>query len=138
MLKEQKGSVIITTPIMTIAMFFIICITIVVSIEIIKPFVIYEKISSVALKYVFIMEEYGYLNDIERNNLIIELEGKGVDRSKLIISGDTKKRDYGELIKLRIEYEYSTKLYNIINKFKLDKKEIKIPIVIEKSSFSKI
>ena len=138
MFKDEKGNVIITTPIITIAMFFIICITIVASIEIIKPFVVYEKISSIALKYIFIMEEYGCLNDIERNNLINELEDKGLDRSKLIISGDTVRRDYGEIIKLRIEYQYLTKLYSTIDNFKLDKKELEIPIVIEKTSFSKI
>lgn len=138
MLKSEKGSVIITAPIITIAMFFIICITIVLAIEIINPFIVYEKISSVALKYIFIMEEYGYLNDLEKSNLINELENKGLDRSQLSISGDMIRKDYGEPISLKIEYKYFSKFYGIINTFKMNKEEIGIPIEIEKKSFSKI
>jgi len=138
MLNNERGSVIITAPIITIAMFFVICITIVIAIEVVKPFVIYEKISSVALKYIFVMEEYGYLNDIEKNNLISELENKGIERSKLSISGDNVIQDYGEPINLKIEYEYTSNLIQVINVFGIKKNEISIPIVIEKKSFSKI
>lgn len=138
MLKKEKGSVIITAPIITIAMFFIISITIVIAIEVIKPFIIYEKISSVALKYIFIMEEYGYLNNIEKNNLINELDKKGIEINKLNISGDMDKRAYGETIELKIEYNYASNLLGISNVFSVNNSEKVIPIIIEKKSFSKI
>lgn len=138
MLKNERGSVIITAPIITIAMFFIICITIVIAIEVVKPFIIYEKISSIALKYIFIMEEYGYLNELEKNNLITELENKGIERAKLNISGDRVQQEYGEPINLKINYGYCSKLYNIISNFKVENDEKIIPIIIEKKSFSKI
>ena len=137
MLKSEKGSVIITAPIITVAMFFIIAVTIVIAIEVIKPFIIYEKISSLALKYIFIMEEYGYLNELEKNNLINELENKGLDRGDVVVLGNTTKQDYGEQISLKIEYNFESRLYKITNKFALDKREAVIPIVIEKKSFSK-
>jgi len=138
MIKDEKGSVIITAPIITIAMFFIICITIALAIEIVKPFIVYEKISSIALKYIFVMEEYGYLNDLEKNNLINELERKGIDIKNLSISGDMSKKDYGEEIKLRISYKYISNLYDITNFFMVENKKEGIPIIIEKKSFSKI
>lgn len=138
MLKSERGSVVITTPIITIAMFFIICITILIAIEVITPFIIYEKISSVGLKYIFIMEEYGYLNNIEKNKLINELELKGINRNKLSITATDIRKDYGEPIELKIGYEYSLNIYNIVNIFETNREDIEIPISIEKKSFSKI
>lgn len=138
MLKKESGSVIITAPIITIAMFFIISISIIIAIEVVSPFVVYEKISSVALKYIFIMEEYGYLNDIEKNNLIKELENKGINRNRLKITGDNVARNYGEAIELKIEYDYPSKIYTIVNNFRANEEVVNIPIIIEKKSFSKI
>ena len=84
------------------------------------------------------MEEYGYLNELEKNNLINELENKGLERSRMIVLGNNIKQDYGEPIALKIEYEYASKLYRITNKFGFDKHEVVFPIIIEKKSFSKI
>ena len=84
------------------------------------------------------MEEYGYINDLEKNNLINELENKGIDRNKLNISGSMTKQAYGEPISLNIEYEYISKIHSITRNYSIDKREKGIPIIIEKKSFSKI
>lgn len=72
-----------------------------------EPFVVYQKISETSLKYIFIMEEFGYLAKADKKNLLTELKAKGLDISKVRIEADERRRDYGEVLELNIYYQYS-------------------------------
>ena len=68
--RRNKGSAIITTPLVIAIGMMIIAMLIVSSIKIIMPYIWYEKLSSICMKYVFVMEEYGYLTKKEGSLLL--------------------------------------------------------------------
>ena len=70
-MKNQKGSTIITTPIIIAIGIMLVSALIIMSVKIITPYIWYEKLSSTCIKYVFVMEEYGYLTKKEKLNLIM-------------------------------------------------------------------
>ena len=85
-MKNNKGSAILTTPIIISIGISIVSILVVMSIKILMPYIWYERLSSTCIKYVFIMEEYGYLTKKEMNTLKKELKKQGFDEDKLKIS----------------------------------------------------
>lgn len=109
-LKKQTGSEIITTPIIIALGIILVSILIVFSVKIVTPYIWYEKLSSTCLKYVFVMEEYGYLTKREKNNLIEELTNQGFDKQSLKISCTTQKQSYGAQIYLNVNYTYNLNL----------------------------
>ena len=70
---------------------------------------IYQKISETSLKYIFIMEEYGCLAAKDKANLLKELSEKGIDTSKVKIVANERFREYGQVIELKIQYQYAFK-----------------------------
>ena len=105
----EKGSTILATPLIWAISILIFLFFLVTALRVIEPFVIYQKISETSLKYIFIMEEYGYLAAKDKENLLSELQQKGIDISRVKISADERQREYGEVIKLEIYYRYSFK-----------------------------
>ena len=102
-------------------------------VNLIMPFTIYQKLDNIATKYIFVIEKFGYLTESEKNNLLSYLNQEGIDSNYIKLEYPKKKEPYGNLITLKISYEYA---YNIIN-FEINKKE-KTIISVTKNSFSKI
>lgn len=57
-IKNNRGSAIITTPIIIAIGMMIISMLIVLAVNIIAPYLWYEKLSSVCIKYIYVMEEF--------------------------------------------------------------------------------
>lgn len=109
-MKNQRGNSILTTPIIIAIGIVLLSILIVTSVKILMPYIWYEKLSSTCLKYVFVIEEYGYLTKKEAKLLLDELEEQGFERNKLNIDYTSKMVDYGDEIYLKINYEYEFEL----------------------------
>lgn len=107
---QKRGSEILTTPIIIAIGILFVAILIVFSIQVITPYIWYEKLSSTCLKYVFVMEEYGYLTNIEKRSLEKELVEQGFEKKNLIISCTNKRQMYGNPIYLSINYNYIVNL----------------------------
>ena len=109
-IKRNRGSEIITTPIVIAIGLMLISMLIVFCVNILMPYVWYEKLSSTCLKYVFVMEEYGYLTNKEKANLIKELQTQGFDTTKLTVTSTSKRQNYGSSIYLKVNYIYKMNL----------------------------
>ena len=105
-IKSKKGTEIITTPIIIALGILMVAVLIVFSIKIIMPYIWYEKLSSTCLKYVFIMEEYGYLTNLEEKNLMKELKKQGFMEKKVKVNCTKKQQKYGYPIYLNVSYTY--------------------------------
>ena len=108
--KNNRGSEIITTPIVIAIGLILVATLIVFCVNILVPYIWYEKLSSTCLKYVFVMEEYGYLTKKEKTNLINELKDQGFDTTKIKVSSTNKRQVYGSPIFLKVDYTYKMKL----------------------------
>ena len=97
------------------------------------PFIWYQKLNSTAQKYMFIIEKFGYLTDLEKANVINELNSQGFDINNIELYAPSNKKSYGELIEFKIVYKYK---YKNISEFKLEEKTINM--VVTKSSYSKV
>ena len=128
-MKSQKGSSILTTPIIIAIGMMLVATLIVFAIKILMPYIWYEKLSSTCIKYVFIMEEYGYLTRKEKSNLLNELEKQGFEKENVEVQSTTKLQSYGSPIYLNVEYKYNLKLPIIGEKT--------IPMEISRTSVSK-
>ena len=137
MTKRKKGNAVATYPL--IIFISMICLVVVGAflINCIFPFIWYQKLNTTAQKYMFVIEKFGYLTDNEKNNLLNELSEQGFDTEKIRITAPQSRRLYGELIELKIEYEYEHK--NILfsnNRASLSSSNINM--VVCKNSYSKI
>ncbi len=110
MLKNKKGSSVLTTPIIVAVGIFMVSVLVLLAVEIIIPYIWYEKLSSTCIKYIYIMEEYGYLTNKEANILRNDLENQGFDKNKIKIQYTNSKTDYGDPIYLKLMYKYELKL----------------------------
>ena len=128
-IKNNKGSAIITTPIIIAIGIMIVSMLIVMAVKILLPYIWYEKLSSTCIKYVFVMEEFGYLTKKEANNLQSELVAQGFEKNKLQINYTTTRVSYGNPIFLKVSYNYSMDL-PVVGKQD-------VPMVIERNSVSK-
>ena len=129
MKRKQRGSAIITTPLVIAIGMLIIAMLMVSSIKIIMPYIWYEKLSSTCMKYVFIMEEYGYLTKKEGASLLEELTSQCFEKNKITIDYTAKKVHYGDEIFLKVTYNYPLKL-------PMGKEQL-VPMQIEKYSVCK-
>lgn len=135
---ENKGSTILVAPIIWCITIFTFVFFIIMSIRVMEPFLIYQKISETSLKYIFIIEEYGFLTEKDKENMEFELAQKGIDTSRLKIFAPDKKRDYGELVTLDVEYIHKMRLLGNRKKvFSPEYKEEDIKICISKKGVSK-
>lgn len=113
---NNRGSEIITTPVVIAIGLMLVAVLIVFCVNILMPYIWYEKLSSTCLKYVFVMEEYGYLTNKEKQNLINDLKNQGFDTSQLSIDSTTRRQVYGSPIILNVRYVYKMKLPIVGNK----------------------
>lgn len=109
-LKQKRGSEVITTPIIIALGIILIAIFIVFAVKVLTPYIWYEKLSSTCLKYVFVMEEYGYLTTKEKNNLKSELVSQGFEEKNLKVFCTNRIQAYGNPIYLKVDYIYNLDL----------------------------
>jgi hypothetical protein len=128
-MKNKKGSAILTTPIIIAIGIMFIAGLIVLAVEIITPYIWYERLSSTCIKYIFVMEEYGYLTKQEATKLKEELISYGFDEEKLKIKYTASRVAYGNPIFLETEYSYQIKFPLLETKT--------IPMEITRTSVSK-
>lgn len=128
-MRKQKGSSIITTPIVIAIGIMLISTLIVMAVKILMPYIWYEKLSSSAIKYIFVMEEFGYLTKKEANSLKEELVKQGFEEGKLYLDYTKSRVNYGDPIYLKVSYDYNLNLPL--------SKETTIPMVVERNSVSK-
>lgn len=127
--KKDNGSAIITTPIIIAIGMMIISVLIVIVVNIITPYIWYEKLSSTCIKYIYVMEEFGYLTKIEAKNLKDELKKQGFNDNELTLKYTSSRVTYGEPIFLEAEYNYKIDIpFNEI---------IEVPMNITRNSVSK-
>lgn len=132
-LERKRGGTTVTYPLVLFISVISVIMIGIFFINLIVPFIWYQKLNSISQKYMFIIEKFGYLTDSEKSNLINELNSQGFDTNNVTVYAPNNKRSYGELIEFKIEYNYK---YKNINRFKLENKVINM--VVLKSSYSKI
>ena len=127
--KKNQGSSILTTPIIIAMGIMMVTVLIVLAVQILTPYLWYEKLSSACIRYIYIMEEFGYLTSKEAKTLKEELSGQGFDIDKLKLKYTNYRTEYGDPIYLRLTYDYIMKLPL--------QKEQTILMEVERSSVSK-
>lgn len=134
---NNKGSTILITPIIWVITIFIFVFFVVFSIRLMEPFMIYQKISSTALKYIFVMEDFGYLNEDDEKSLKSELVNKGLILENILIDATKTKKQYGEVIELNISYDHAYKSGSFDISFIPKYSEEIIKICVSKKGVSK-
>ncbi len=137
MIKKKKGSSYVVTPIILIISVLTLVYLTVLIINIIIPFIWYQKLNTVSLKYMFVVEKYGYLTDSEKNSFMEELKNEGFDTSKIKINATDSKKNYGEIVSLNVEYTLDIKIPKITNSGVTLEDNTQV-LKINKNSFSKI
>ena len=137
MIKSNKGSTILITPIIWVITIFIFIFFIVFGIRIMEPFMIYQKMSSTALKYIFVMEEFGYLNKSDEKSLKNELVSKGLKNENILIIATNQLKDYGEVIELTVIYQHPYKKVSFDNSLIPRYNEELMEICVSKKGVSK-
>lgn len=136
--KSQTGSTAVGAPIVTAISMFLMALMVVVCINIIMPFIWYEKLSLQSLKYIFVMEEYGYLTQEEKSRLVNELESEHFEPAGIDVSATEQPVEYGEPIFLNITYNYT---YNLPflkgNSLSAEREEQAIQMIVRRQSVSK-
>lgn len=130
----KQGQSVITTPIVLLFSVTILVIITIYCINMITPFVWYQKMQLIANKYMYIIDKYGYLTSKELNLMKEEMKESGFDINMLNITAPLQKKEYGKLIELKIEYRLKQKIILLNNS--IMKREI--PLVIKKYSYSKV
>ena len=128
-MKNRKGNTILTTPIIIALGILIVTSLIVLAVQILIPYLWYEKLSSTCIKYTYIMEEFGYLTSKEAKILKDDLKQQGFDTEKLNLKYTNYRTEYGDPIYLRLTYDYEMKL-------PFQKEQI-IQMKVERNSVSK-
>lgn len=133
-MKKRKGN--ITTTITLIVSLGLLLVLTIYIINTIIPFIWYQKLQTIANKYVYVIERFGYLTDAEERELYNELQNDGFDLSCIQLECPKSYLEYGTLFKFEIIYNLYQE-YNIIANG--IKKEARIvPLKIRKYGYSKI
>lgn len=106
----KKANSIITVPIMLVFSIVVLCSIGVLLMNILKPYIMYEKLLSTTLRYMFVLEEYGYLTDDDLDLLIEDLVLQGFNREDILIEATQTIQEYGDTVYLSITYYYSLDL----------------------------
>lgn len=110
MFLSKKGNSILTTPIIIACGIIMVTLLVLLIVEILMPYLWYEKLSSSCIKYIYVMEEYGYLTSKEVKVLKDDLESQGFNLQNLDIKYTNQKTGYGEPIFLRLVYDYEIEI----------------------------
>jgi len=133
---KRRGNTVLTMPFVIVISFVTIIVFGIFAINMILPFVWYQKLQLVSYKYMYIIEKYGYLTKAEETNLIEELAQKGFDKEELKIETPSEPKGYGNIIEFKIIYNYKQKLPSWKGSFKMQTKDI--PLNVRKVIISKV
>ena len=100
--------------------------------NIINVFICYEKLNNIALKYMFILERFGYITAEMVNDLTLN----GFDEENITINVPTLKSKFGEKLELSIEYKF--RLDSIIVNDVFSKETEYINLKVKKACYNKI
>ncbi len=128
----KKANSVITLPLLIAFATIAIGVLSIFLISLIKPYILYEKLLSTSLRYMFVLEEYGYLNENDKKLLINELENQGFNKENIVIDTTKEKVQYGDSVYLIIEYRYNMSLPFFKDNslaIKKDKKDILMRVV---------
>lgn len=134
--KKRGFSVVITPIIVLICMIFILFLTCFI-VNVIKPFILYEKLNGIANKYMFVIEKYGYLSQNEKMSLEEEIKNRGFDLENIDIVYPEFQKSYGEVLEFCIKYQFDLKV-PLLNDKGVEKTSKKINLTVKKHSISKI
>lgn len=135
-LQLKKGNFMVASPIiLLLSLLFLIFIGIFM-IRAAVPFILREKLNTIAQKYMFVIEKYGYLTPNEKEEMLSELKQRGFDIEKITITAPSEILSYGQLITFEIEYVFSLQL-PMMRSDQRGQIEKHIPIHIRKYSYVK-
>ena len=134
--KASSGNSVLTLPFVIVISLTLIIIFGFFTINMILPFIWYEKLQHMSYKYMYVIEKYGYLTSSERASLIEELEEHGFDKNEIKIESPIEPAGYGNVIKFNIRYNYKQKLPSWKGSFKMVTRII--PLNVNKTIISKI
>lgn len=132
---NRKGTTIITDTFVLVVSILIITITTIAMVNILTPFIYYQKLQMTAQKYMYIIEQYGTLTNLEVSQMYEELEKQGFDRDKLEIFAPNELASYGEEIMFEVKYKHNQKVPTLDGGIILEDKEINLNV--RKVSISK-
>lgn len=135
--KYKCGNSMVTIPFLLIVSVFMIIIIGTYMMNSIIPFIYHQKLITIANKYMFVIEKFGYLTEEEKSLLNNELITSGFDISKISLKYPNELKEYGQLIELEIDYILVLKMPTISNGTygSIEKETI---LKVKKNSFSKI
>ena len=109
-----------------------------------SPYIYYTKMSDVSRQYISSIEESGGLTSAEKENLLSDLEKRGIPRNQVVITSNPSLDSnvpYGNPVSITITYNYmKDDILSIFNGVSLSFKKNKklIPIVVGKTGISKL
>lgn len=106
----RKANSVITVPILLVLCITVICTIGVLLMNMLQPYIMYEKLLSTSLRYMFVLEEYGYLTEYDKQLLINDLVEQGFEKDDLFIETTQTMQDYGDTVYLSITYYYTLNL----------------------------
>ena len=131
----KNGNSVLTMPFVIIISLTLIILFGIFTINMILPFIWYEKLLQVSYKYMYVVEKYGYLTQNEKETLIQELINKGFEKEELKIEVPSEPVGYGNIIEFNIKYDYKQKLPSWKGSINMETRNI--PINVNKSIISK-
>ena len=132
----KKGSSAITLPLVIIISIIFIVVFSIFVINMILPFIYYEKLQHISYKYMYIIEKYGYLTYQEEQNLLDDLEKRGFDKKSVRIECPKEAKGYGNLIEFNLTYSYKQKFPIFKGNLRIVTRVI--PINVNKTIISKV
>ena len=135
-LDSKNGETLVSVVFVTFVCIMIIIYIFYYLFNIINVFICYEKLNNIALKYIFILERFGYITVEERAEMINDLTSSGFDKENIMINAPNEKGKFGEKLELSIEYKF--RLDSIILKNVFSKETNYINLKVKKTCYSKI
>ncbi len=133
-MNNKKGNVsYILTLVFSIGILFL---TIIMVINMLTPFVWYQKLENIASKYVYIVERFGYITELEKETMFDELKNDGFDTSKISFDCPKDKLAFGEPFEFKITYKLN--INNIVLGSEIKRETKEILLHVRKYGYSKI
>ena len=85
-LDSKNGETLVSVVFVTFVCIMIIIYIFYYLFNIINVFICYEKLNNIALKYIFILERFGYITVEERAEMINDLTSSGFDKENIMIN----------------------------------------------------
>lgn len=125
-MNNKKGEI---TQIFTLLVSFaILIITIVYIINMMTPFIWYQKLQNIADKYLYIVERFGYLTENEKDELYKDLTSEGFDINNISLECPNKKLEYGKKFNFNITYKLKLQYGMFSEKIKRETKDVLIHV----------